>query len=588
MLSLANAFSDEELDAWEARTARIVAEVREAGYQLEVKIDGAAVSLTYQDGVLAVAATRGNGVIGENITANMRTIPSVPLRLQGEHIPPWMEVRGEVYFPLDTFEALNRRRAAAGEPVFANPRNASAGSLRQLDPRVTRDRGLRFFAFHVEPEGAVPVRTQHELLDTLERWGFPVAPHRVHVPSMQDTKTRIAELEALLPSLNFQADGVVVKVDRLSLHGELGIVGEREPRWAIARKFAPEVAVTRLRDIQVNVGRTGQLTPFAVLEPVLVTGVTVSMATLHNADMIRAKGIWKGDFVEVTRAGEVIPQVLGPVLERRPPDAEAWEMPKTCPRCGSAIEQPPGEVAYYCNNISCPGRVLESIVHFAGVMEIRGLGYERVGRFLQAGLISNVADIYRITTQDLTKLAGFGAKSAGQLVDAIAESRQRPLSTVLFALGVRHVGGGVARLLARAFGTLERLRKASFEEISEVPGIGAIIADAVVHFFGEPRNQSLLDDLASLGLRPAEPATGTQGPLAGQSYVITGTLPTLSRGEATQRIEQAGGRVTSSVSRKTTAVIAGTDPGSKIDRAQALGVPVIDEAELLLRLEITK
>jgi DNA ligase (NAD+) len=593
MLSLANAFSDEELEAWEARLARISPQVLQSGYQLEVKIDGAAVGLTYNNGVLAVAATRGNGVIGEDITINARTIPDIPLQLQGDDWPQSMEIRGEVYFPIKNFAEMNRKRVESGEEPFANPRNAGAGSLRQLDPRITRDRGLRFFAFQVEPRSAVRVRTQHEMLDTLQRWGFPVEPHRTRVASLAEAKGAIAELEKVLPTLEFMADGVVVKVDRMSLHDELGVVGDREPRWAIARKFAPEVAITKLKDIAVNVGRTGQLTPFAVLEPVEVIGVTVSMATLHNAEQIEAKDIRVGDDVEVTRAGEVIPQVLGPVIANRPTDRELpkWEMPKTCPRCGSPVEQPPDEVAYYCLNISCPGRIVETIVHFSNVMDIRGLGYQRVIQLLENKLITDVADLYEVTAERLMELEGFAKKSAQQLVDAIAESKQRPLSTFLFALGIRHVGYGVARILAREFHTLDALMdkaiNAETGSLGEVGGVGTIIADGVIHFFRDSRNQDLLGRLKQHGFAPIQADATQTGPLSGQTYVVTGTLPTLSRTEATRRIENAGGKVASSVSKKTTAVVAGEDPGTKLDKARTLGVDVIDEAELLRRLGST-
>jgi len=582
MLSLANAFSDDELTDWENRMARIASEVRDAGYELEVKIDGAAVSLTYEKGVFTVGATRGNGVIGEDVTPNLRTITDVPLKLQGDGFPQWMEVRGEVYFPISAFEALNRRREEAGEPTYANPRNSAAGSLRQLDPRITRERGLRFFAFHVEPQEAVPLKTQREVLDALARWGFPVEPHRKQVATLDQAKAAVAEIQAQLPTLDFEADGVVVKVDRLALHAELGVVGEREPRWAIARKFAPEVAVTKLLDIAVNVGRTGVLTPFAVLEPVVVTGVTVSMATLHNADMVEAKDIRVGDMVEVTRAGEVIPQVLGPVRDQ-PRGEHKWEMPKTCPRCGTPVERPPDEVAWYCPNLSCPGRVLESIVHFAVVMDIRGLGYERVRKLLDAGLIKTIGDIYALKAEDLTQLEGFAEKSAQQLVDAIEASKQQPLSTFLFALGIRHVGGGVAKLLAREFASLDNLMGAGFDRISEVPGVGPTIADAVVHFFQAERNRELIRQFKDRGVDPREPEAGG-GPLSGQSYVLTGTFPNLSRTEAQRLIEAAGGRVVSSVSKKTTAVVAGAEPGTKLERAKTLKVPVIDETELLRRL----
>jgi DNA ligase (NAD+) len=590
MLSLANAFSEEELAQWEERNARLVPEVRAAGYTLEVKIDGAAVSLTYRDGILEVGSTRGNGVEGEDVTANLRTVLDIPLALGGRGWPPLMEVRGEVYLPRSHFERLNQQRLAQGEPPFANPRNAAAGALRQLDSRITRARGLRLFCFHIEvPGGRPPFETQHELLEGLKAWGFPVEPHHRVVKNLQEAHRAIAEMEALLDRLDYGADGVVVKVNRLALHAELGVVGEREPRWAIARKFAPEVAVTKLLDIQINVGRTGSLNPFAVLEPVEIGGVTVSTATLHNFDLIEAKDIRVGDYVEVTRAGEVIPQVLGPVRERRTGHERKFRRPDRCPVCHSRVEQPAGEIMVYCPNVSCPGRVLEGIVHFASreAMDIRGLGYERVRALLDARLIENVADLYdrrRLNEQKLLGLEGFAEKSARQLIAAIEASKTRPLSTVLFALGIRHVGAQVARLLARQFPAMEQLARAGVEEIAAVRGVGPAIAEAVVSFFREPANRRLVERLEALGVNLTEPQAAAGGPLAGQTYVITGTLPTLSRAEAEELIEQAGGHVASSVSKKTTALVVGADPGSKLDRARELGVETIDEAELLRRL----
>lgn len=590
MLSLANAFDEAELAAWQDRNARIAPDVVTAGYTLEVKIDGAAVSLTYRDGVLETGATRGNGVTGEVITPNLRTIPDVPLRLQGEGWPALCEVRGEVYFPKAAFAALNRKREAAGEPLFANPRNAAAGALRQLDPRITRERGLRFWAFTMEVPGKrPPFRTQHELLDGLAAWGFPVEPHRKRVQDLAEAHREIAALEAMLAELPFGADGVVVKVDPTVLHEELGVVGDREPRWAVARKFAPEVAVTQLHRIEVNVGRTGALNPWAVLEPVEIGGVTVSKATLHNADLIAAKDIREGDWVEVTRAGEVIPQVLGPV-RNRPRGKKPWSMPDACPACGSTVERPADEVMSYCPNVSCPGRILEGIVHFASrvAMDIRGLGYERVQKLLEARMIADVADLYeKVDPQSLLDLEGFAEKSAQQLVDAIAASRKQPLSTLLFALGIRHVGEGAAELLARRFGSMEALMAASAEEIGEVRGIGPTIAEAVAGFFAEPRNRKLIARLAKAGVRMDEPVSApASGPLSGQTFVLTGTLPTLSRADATKLIEAAGGAVTGSVSKKTTAVIAGEDPGSKLDKAKQLGIAAWNESELLKRVRI--
>ncbi len=594
MLSLANAFSAEALTAWEERNARLVPEVVDAGYTLEVKIDGAAVSLTYDDGVFVIGATRGNGIEGENVTANLQTVLDIPLRLRGDGWPKKMEVRGEVYLSKSRFAELNREREAAGEPPFANPRNAAAGALRQLDPKITRARRLRIFCFHVEAPGGgqkLPFDTQHDLLEQLGRWGFPVEPNHALVPNLTAAHAEIAKFEALLPTLDYGADGVVVKVNRRALHVELGTVGDREPRWAIARKFAPEVQITKLLDIRINVGRTGALNPYAVLEPVEVGGATVSQAALHNADLVAAKDIRIGDWVEVTRAGEVIPQVLGPVRERRTGEERAFVMPEKCPVCGSQVEHPQDEVMTYCPNVSCPGRVLEGIVYFAsrGAMDIRGLGYERVRALLQAGFIENVADLYdrdRLSLARLLTLDGFAEKSAQQLLAAIDASKSRPLSTLLFALGIRHVGATGARLLARHFGSVSRLAKASAEEIGRIRGIGPAIAEAVAGFFAEPRNRKLIARLEKLGLNMTEPTAAAGeggGPLAGQTFVITGTLPSLSRTKAQELIEAAGGHVTASVSKKTTAVVMGADAGSKLEKARTLGIPVIDEVELLRR-----
>ena len=587
MLSLDNAFDPAELTAWEERNARLAPEVTTAGYTLEVKIDGAAVCLTYRKGVLVTGATRGNGVEGEEITPNLKTIRDVPLKLSGSGWPDLMEVRGEVYFENSRFKALNAEREAAGEPTFANPRNSAAGSLRQLDPKITRSRKLRMFCFHVEaPGSALPFDTQEQLLLTLVQWGFPVEPHHRTVPTLAAAQDAIAELETLLPTLDYGADGVVVKVNQRRLHDELGVVGDREPRWAIARKFAPEVQITKLLNIGINVGRTGALNPFAMLEPVDIGGATVSNATLHNADLIAARDIRIGDWVEVTRAGEVIPQVLGPVRERRTGSEVPFQMPEKCPRCGSDVEHPQDEVMSFCPNVSCPGRVLESIVHFAMAMDIRGLGYERVRAFLEAGLIHDVADLYRLTADPLKSLEGFAAKSAKLLVDAIAASKTQPLSVVLYALGIRHVGAQGAKLLARQFTTMPSLAGASADGLGSIRGIGPAIAEAVWHFFREPRNADLIARLTSAGLGLVEPvAAGAEsGRLAGQTYVVTGTLPTLSRKAATDLITSAGGHVASSVSKQTTGVVAGADAGSKLDRARTLGIAVIDEAELLRRV----
>jgi DNA ligase (NAD+) len=589
MLSLANAFTPEELAAWEERNARLVPEVRTAGYTAEIKIDGAAVSLTYEDGKLTVGATRGNGLVGEDITPNLRTIADVPLVLKGSGWPRLIEVRGEVYMPYAGFTRVNEARAKEGEPLFANPRNAAAGGLRQLDPSITRKRRLRMFAFAVEPiEGSLKAKTHWELLDRLQAWGFQVESHRELFDSLAQVQERITGLEELIPRLPFQADGVVVKVAPLSLQTELGVVGGREPRWAIARKFAPEIAVTLLRKIEINVGRTGALNPWAALEPVQISGVTVSAATLHNEELIAQKDIREGDRVEVIRAGEVIPQVLRPVLEGVDPASRSqpWRMPDKCPRCGTPVERPADEVMQYCPNVSCPGRIFEGIAHFASrdAMDIRGLGYERVRQLLDTGLIRDVVDLYELTADRLVELDRFAEQSAEQLVGAIDASRSRPLSSLLFGLGIRHVGKTVAVLLARRFGSMRTLMKADEAAINAVPGIGPTIAEAVVAFFEERRNRELIDRLERLKVNFEEPRASSGGALAGQTYVLTGTLPTLSRTESTELIEAAGGRVAGSISKKTDALVAGEEAGSKLEKARSLGVDVIDEAELLRRL----
>ncbi len=586
MLSLANAFSDEELAQWEERNARLAPEVREAGYILEVKIDGTAVNLTYTDGALTLGATRGNGAIGEDVTANLRTVSDVPLTLRGSGWPAVMEVRGEVYLPYASFTRLNARRERDGEPLFANPRNAAAGSLRQLDSRITRERRLRMFAFSVEPiDGRLGVTSHHQMLGRLAEWGFQVEPHHRRVDGLDAVRTAIPQFESTLPRLPFPADGVVVKVDAIALQAELGVVGGREPRWAIARKFAPEVAVTRLLQIAINVGRTGALNPYAVLEPVELGGVVVSAATLHNEDLIAQKDIRVGDWVEVIRAGEVIPQVVGPLRERRTGGETAFVMPDRCPACGTEVERPVDEAMRFCPNATCPGRVLEGIVHFASrdAMDIRGLGYERVRQFLDAGLIRDVADLYQLTAEQLRSLDRFAEQSANQLVAAIAASRERPLAVLLFSLGIRHVGKTIAQTLARRFGSMDNLRHASAETIAETPGIGPTIAEAVTSFFGDVRNRDLVERLEAAGLTPTVAGAGG-GVLTGKTYVLTGSLPTLSRTDATRLLEDAGARVAGSVSRKTDAVVAGSDAGSKLDKARQLGIEIIDEAELLRRV----
>lgn len=588
MLSLANAFSDEELTAWEERLARALGQARvPGGYTTELKIDGAAVSLTYQDGVLAVGVTRGNGTLGETVTANLRTVKDVPLRLTGDDVPPLIEIRGEVYLPFDQFERMNEERVAAGEPVLANPRNAAAGSLRQLDPAQTAKRPLRFFGYSVAlPPGAkAPFTSQWNLLEKLAKWGVPVAPERKRFETLGEVHAHAHQIEhKVRGALNFAIDGLVVKADSLRVHDEAGDIGGREPRWAIARKFAPDIAETRLLDIRVNVGRTGTLNPYAMLEPVEIGGTTVKLATLHNEELVHRKDLRVGDMVQVKRAGEVIPQIIASIPERRTEPLEPWRMPDRCPVCDTPVRRDEEEVAVFCPNDACPGRRLEGVVHFAsrGTMDIRGLGYERVRLLLDHQLIQDVADIYTITPEQLMGVEGFAKKSAQQLVDAIADSKKKPLSSLLFALGIRHVGSGAAELLARHFGDMDALKAATAEQIGEVRGIGPTIADAVAAFFAEPRNQDVVARLAAHGVRTDEPRkVAVTGPLSGRTFVLTGTLPTLSRAEATKLIEAGGGTVSGSVSKKTSALIAGDEAGTKLEKAKELKVAIWSEADLM-------
>jgi DNA ligase (NAD+) len=591
MLSLGNAFDDAELEEWEERLRRLVGEdvVARGGYTAELKIDGAAVSLTYRDGVLATGATRGNGVVGEDVTPNLRTVREIPLRLRTASPPPLVEIRGEVYLPFSRFERMNEERVKAGEPVFANPRNAAAGALRQLDPGVTARRPLHFFGYAVAaPNGTpLPFRTQWELLETLAEWGIPVAPHRRQCTTIAEVHAWAHEVEQRTrAALDFAIDGGVVKVNALALQAELGDVG-REPRWAVARKFAPDIAETTLEAIEVNIGRTGSVNPYAVLTPVEIGGATVRLATLHNFELIREKDLRVGDVVQVKRAGEVIPQVIGPVPERRDPEhpPAPYEPPTRCPACGTALVAGEDRGMLYCPNFECPARQLEALVHYASrdAMDVRGLSYARIQQLMSAGLVRDAADIYDLTVEQLTPLERFAEKSAENLVQAIAASRAQPLSRLVYALGIDYVGEIAARLLARHFGTMDRLVRATEEEILAVRGIGEVIAHSAARWFADPQARELIRRLERKGLTFEEPRAATGSALAGQTFVITGTLPTLSREQATELIEANGGRVTSNVSRKTTAVVAGAEAGSKLARAQELGIPVIDEAGLLAR-----
>lgn len=588
MLSLDNAFDSTELRAWENRNARILREVREVGYNAELKIDGAGIALLYEDGVLVRAATRGNGRVGEDITHSVRTIREVPLRLRADSpLPRRLEIRGEVYMPLSGFRELNERRIAAGEPTFANPRNVAAGSMRQLDARMTAARPLRFFGFQVQLDpdlrDTFPAATQSQVLELLDAWGVPTNPRGCRCRDLDEVLAFTREAERLRGELDYVIDGVVVKVEPLDLWPELGVVGERDPRWAIAYKFAPDLATTRLLSIEVNVGRTGSLNPYAVLEPVEIGGATVRLATLHNFDEVARKDLRIGDLVLTKRAGEVIPQVVGPVTDARTGDERAFVVPDACPVCGTPVVRPAGEVMVYCPNGSCPARIFWALVHFAsrGAMDIRGLGERTIHQILEAGLVRDFADVYGLEVADLIGLEGFAELSANHLVDGIRTTRERPLHRLLFALGIRHVGAHAAGILARRFGTLDALMEAQEDEIAAVHGVGHITAAALAAYVQEPRNRELIERLRAAGLQFTEPVQrAEQNPLDGLTFVITGTLPALSRKDATALIEGHGGRVTGTVTGSTDYLVVGESPGSKLDRARELGVSLLTEGEL--------
>ena len=588
MLSLANAFNEEELAAWEERIIRIAGEdVRRSGYNCELKIDGAAVSLTYHDGVFVEGATRGNGVIGEAVTANLRTIRDVPLKLRGSKHPPVMEIRGEVYMTFSGFERMNEQRVAAGQPVFANPRNSAAGALRQLDPKATAARPLHFFGYAIAlPDGAVlPFPTQDALLDQLDEWGVAVAPNRQRCASLDEVHEWARNVEhSVRAAIDFAIDGGVVKVNELGIWPDLGVVGGREPRYAIARKFAPDIAETTLKSIEVNVGRTGTINPYAVLEPVEIGGAQVQLATLHNFDLVARKDLRVGDVVQVKRAGEVIPQIIGPVPDKRDPKhpPQPYDPPTHCPSCDTRLVPGNEQGMLYCPNFACPGRQLEGLVHFAsrGAMDIRGLSYARIMQLIEADLIDDAADLYDLTAEQLVDIERLAEKSAASLVQAIEVSKQQPLSRLLFALGIEHVGETAAREIARHFGTMDAILAASVDDVMAVHGVGDTMAESIVRWFADERARDLVERLRARGLRFDEPVTRSGGTLKGLTIVITGTLPTLSREQATALIEANGGRVSGSVSKKTSFVLVGADAGSKLEKARQLGVKVVDEDEL--------
>lgn len=579
MLSLANAFDEEELQAW-ARRVQAALGAQRVTYVCELKIDGAAVSLTYVRGVFVRGATRGDGVEGEDVTANLKTVRSLPLRLRVDRPPILLEVRGECYLSTAAFEAINRERAAAGEPLFSNPRNAAAGSLRQLDPKVTASRPLALFIYGVGAHEGVVFETHAQTLEWLRRAGFRVNPHTGACRSLDEVVAYVRTWITRRTELDYATDGVVIKVNSLAQQAELGATSQA-PRWAIAYKFPAEQVMTRIRDIKVYVGRTGALTPVAELEAVHVSGVTVTSATLHNEDEIRRKDVRIGDWVIVQRAGEVIPEVVRVLTERRTGQERIFTMPDRCPACGANAVRPTGEAVARCTNASCPAQVLGRLIHFCSrdALNIDGVGPKLLMQLLEAKLIAGPADLYALRKAQLLQLPRMGEKSAQNVLDSIARSRQTTLARFLYALGIRHVGAHVAEVLAAHFRDLERLMRARFEEVRDVPGIGPTIADSVVTFFRQPENRRLVRALLAAGVRPAPPAArGGAGPLAGKRMVFTGTLARLSRSAAEAAAGERGALVTSGVSRKTDYLVAGGNPGAKLGTARQLGVRVLTEA----------
>ncbi|HSL15672.1 MAG TPA: NAD-dependent DNA ligase LigA [Actinomycetota bacterium] len=585
MLSLDNAFSEAELKAWATRVERAVG--TSARYSCELKIDGVAVALTYEDGVLVQGATRGDGRTGEDITANVRTVRSVPQRLRTKQPPKLLEVRGEVYFPVEAFERLNEQLTEQGQRPFANPRNAAAGSLRQKDPRVSASRPLALWCHSFGYADGIRFDSHSGFLAWCRDVGLPVAPTSEVQDDLDGVNAYLARWQEQRHSVDWEIDGVVVKVDQTALQDELGATSHA-PRWAIAYKFPPEERTTLLRSIDVHTGRTGVVTPFAVLEPVYVGGVTVTTATLHNEDEVRRKDVRVGDTVVVRRAGDVIPEVVGPVLAKRPKNARPWRFPKRCDSCGTPLVRKQGEAYWRCpNRRGCPSQNVEWLFAFAsrGAMDIEGLGYKTGFLLLDLGWVGDPADVYSLTQEQLAQLPGFKDKRIHNLLDAIERSKDRPLWRLLVGLGIPHVGSHVAQVLARAFGSIDALVEASEEQIDEVEGIGPEIAQSVAAWFKDKGNRRLLEKLRRAGVRMKdEPVETPEGPLSGTTMVLTGGLETMSRDEATRLAQEAGARIASSVSKKTDLVVVGENPGSKAAKAEELGVETIGEREFLRRL----
>lgn len=582
LLSLGNVFSDEELLAWYKRTLNLL-DGQTFDMVCELKMDGLAVALTYIDGTLVTGATRGDGSRGENVTENLRTVRSIPLSAAGD-APPRFEVRGEVFFPLDGFNSLNDARAKEGLSLFANPRNAAAGSLRQLDPRMTAQRPLDIYIYALGwIEGASFPPTHWETMEYLKTLGFKISPYNALCQTIDDAIQYRRDFEDKRESLPFEADGVVVKVNNLELQSRLGTVA-RDPRWAIAYKFAAVQATTQLQQIEINVGRTGALNPVAILEPVKVGGVTIQHATLHNEDYVKLKDLRIGDTVIVQRAGDVIPKVIAPIPGKRTGKETIFEMPTRCPVCSAEVVRPEGESLHRCTNASCPAQALEKLKHFVsrGAMDIDGIGQKLCEALFEAGLVKNISDFYYLEADQLLGLEKMADKSVANALDSIEASKKQPLARLVFALGIPHAGSETAELLVHTFSSIDKLSNATEEELIAIPSVGPKIAESIVAFFRQNQNRDILHRLKEAKVRmESDPTIPTEQPLTGLSFVLTGKLYGITRPEAEARIKSLGGSTSSSVSKNTTFVVVGTDPGSKLDKANKLGIRILSEQELL-------
>ncbi|QBD78313.1 NAD-dependent DNA ligase LigA [Ktedonosporobacter rubrisoli] len=579
MLSLANARSEKELQDWHRRAQNILPNAQ-FSYVCELKIDGLAIALTYEQGRLTIGATRGDGMVGENWTPNIRTIRQIPQRLRGEHIPAKVEVRGEIYMSIASFEKLNAE--ISDGKLFANPRNAAAGSLRQKDSRITASRHLDFFGYQLGYIEGMNVSSQWEALQLIREWGFPVNPNIKQANSLDEVIEYCNKWEQERFNLPYEIDGVVIKINNLAQQEELGTVA-RDPRWAIAFKYPPTQVATKLLDIRVNIGRTGSVNPWAMLEPMNIRGVTVSRAALHNEEDIQRKDLRIGDWVLVQRAGEVIPQVVKPIEERRTGQEEVYRLPENCPRCGTPIVRVTDQAMAYCPNPQCPARNFESITHFVskGAMDMDTIGEKTCEQLIEAGYIQNVADFYTLTRDQLLALEGIKAKSADNMLTAIEASKQRALSRLLFGLNIRYMGEKTAQIIAGAFGNMDRLLAASETEIVKIPGIGPKIGHSVYCWLQEPANRALIERLRGVGVNMTEEQHSISGPLSGQSFLLTGRLSQMTRTAAEDAIKGLGGTIASGVSKSLNHLIVGEDAGSKLTKAQKAGVPIHDEEWLI-------